>query len=283
MASIFAITTTTEDTKADSSGRVAVVFTVTNTLHKPVRGTAKAKPLGNTQQEWLDVEGEVERDFSAGDTQVFTVNFHKPVTAAAAGSPALPAEKFPFRLDVFSSANPEEQFTEGPTVRAEVTPAVLTTPPPKFPWWIILIIAGAVLLIGAIILFFVFSGRGGGKFSGTWVNTTQTAPQQPSVNFLIAKMEIEQSGNELKVHAFNKCTPADCDWGVVTGKVEDGVGKVTFDHGLILHKMEIKEDGEGKLKTTVASTFRYSGSPAQSGEFSYTKQPTLPPPPSPVR
>src|ERR1041384_2757886 len=173
MANIFAITTATDDIKADAEGKASADYTVTNTSNKPMRGIAKARTLGNTQQDWLSVEGETERDFSANGTQQFTVNFRKPPTQAAAGGPVTP-EKFPFRLDVSSALNPDEQFTEGPTINVEVTPAAPKPPPKPFPWWIIPIIAGVLALIIGVILFFAFCGKGG-KFAGTWVNATPPA------------------------------------------------------------------------------------------------------------
>ncbi len=78
MANIFAITTSAVDIKADAEGKASAVFTVTNTTGKPIRGIVKARAMGNTQQEWLDTEGELERDFGANGTQQFTVNFRKP-------------------------------------------------------------------------------------------------------------------------------------------------------------------------------------------------------------
>jgi hypothetical protein len=158
MANIFAITTLTEEIKADNSGKASAVFTVTNTSNKPVRGVAKAKALGNTQQDWIDLEGEMERDFSASGTQQFTINFHKPAAPADPGAPAPPPEKFPFRLDVALAANTDEQFTEGPAVKVEVTSAPVEKKKP-FPWWILAII-GAVLLI-IIIVVVIFMMRGG--------------------------------------------------------------------------------------------------------------------------
>lgn len=169
MANIFVITTAEEDLKADAAGKASAIFTVTNNSNKPVRAIARAKALENTRQEWLDIEGETERDFSSRGTQQFTVSFSKPATPAAPGAPAQPPEKFPFRLDVASSTNPDEEFAEGPVVRVEV--ATATEPVKKaFPWWIIAVIAG-VLLIGGLVLFLVMQ-RGCGTnrtdFAGKW-------------------------------------------------------------------------------------------------------------------
>ncbi len=169
MANIFVITTAEEDLKADAAGKASAIFTVTNNSNKPVRAIARAKALENARQEWLDIEGETERDFSARGTQQFTVSFSKPATPAAPGAAAQPPEKFPFRLDVASSTNPDEEFAEGPVVRVEV--ATATEPVKKaFPWWIIAVIAG-VLLIGGLVLFLVMQ-RGCGTnrpdFAGKW-------------------------------------------------------------------------------------------------------------------
>ena len=161
MANIFAITTVTEDIQADAAGNAGAVFTVSNSSGKPVRGIAQAKALGNTQQDWLEIEGETERDFAAGGTQQFKVNFHKQPAAVPPGSPAQPAEKFAFRLDVSSTANPDEQFSEGPTVKIEVKPAgsapVKAAP---FPWWIFAVIGGILLIIVLVVVFLLMRNPG---------------------------------------------------------------------------------------------------------------------------
>src|SRR5687768_5016260 len=112
MTKSFTITTSaTETLKPDVKGRAQAVFTVKNVSRDPVRGLASPKELGDTKREWLSIDGDSEHDFGGGTTQQFTVNFD----AAAA-----PAGKYPFRLDVVSSYNPDEVYTEGPPVTLEV-------------------------------------------------------------------------------------------------------------------------------------------------------------------
>jgi hypothetical protein len=274
MANIFAITTATGDIKADADGKASAFFTVTNTSSKPMRGIAKARTLGNTQQDWLSVEGETERDFSANGTQQFTVNFRKPVVQAAAGTPATP-EKFPFRLDVSSALNPDEQFTEGPAINVEVTPSVKPPPPTPFKWWYILIIVGALALIAGIVIFFAFCGKGSGKFTGNWVNATPAQTPPPSFPFVVTKLDIDQSGKVLQMHAFSKCTPADCDFGTATGTVgDDGKGKIMLDHGYLYHNIELtKDDANDKLSITMSMIVRYGGSTPQTATFIFNRQP----------
>lgn len=143
MANVFSVTTITDQLKAET-GTVTTVFTATNTTSRPLRGTARIKPLGNTKQEWLNVEGESERDFPAGGTQQYTINFAKPKSDTPKTESS--AEKFQFRLDVVSSSNPDEDFTEGPVVTIEIPEQKADTKP--FPWWIA-VVAGVLLLIVA--------------------------------------------------------------------------------------------------------------------------------------
>ena len=153
MANIFTITRPPQTLKADSNGRATTVFTITNTTSRPLRGIAKIKPLGNTEAAWLKIEGETERDFPAGGTHQFTVNFTKPKPATLPH----PAETFEFRLDAFAADNPDEDFTEGPTVTVETAEQKEETK--KFPWWILIVI-GVVLIVGAVIAILLMRGGG---------------------------------------------------------------------------------------------------------------------------
>jgi hypothetical protein len=172
MGNIFAITTTTNDIKADAAGKASAIFTVTNTSNKPIRGIARSKALGSTQQDWLDVKGETEMDFGAGGTQQFTVNFK------ATGAPA---GKFPFRLDVASATNSDEEFTEGPTVNVETA----ATPAPAVKkgsslWIVIIVIVGLALLVLAGILFLVLRGDKTPAVNAN-TNTAATPKKTPAV------------------------------------------------------------------------------------------------------
>ena len=117
MRNSFSVTTTSDVIKADASGRAQAAYTVTNTSSRPVRGLATVKAQGTTKREWLSIAGETERDFAAGATENFTVNF--AATGASAG-------KYPFRLDVAAAVNPDEDFTEGQVVNVEVGGATVT-------------------------------------------------------------------------------------------------------------------------------------------------------------
>jgi hypothetical protein len=144
MAHIFAITSAVDTVPLDGR-RGEITFTVTNSTGRPLRGRAVAIPLGNTKKEWLTLGGESERDFSSTGTQQFTVNFVAPPDAAPG--------KYPFRLDVLSVVNPDEDFTEGPAVTAEIGASPLPPPKPSFPKWIIPVVL-LVLLVGGVLTWF---------------------------------------------------------------------------------------------------------------------------------
>jgi PASTA domain len=154
MARTFAITTTAPDPlPVNVNGHAEAVFTVTNTTSRPVRGMAKPKPLGDTKREWLSIQGDAERDFAPAATHQFTITFDAPTEPAAISSSGGPptagatAHKYPFRIDVATAINPEDDFTEGPSVTA----AMSTSAPvvkSNFPFWIIPVVAVLVIAIG---------------------------------------------------------------------------------------------------------------------------------------
>jgi beta-lactam-binding protein with PASTA domain len=157
MAKTFTITTTASDSiKTDAKGHAEVAYTVTNTTSRPVRGMAKAAALDSTRQEWLHITGETDRDFAAGSTQQFVVSFDAPPPPA--GDPAS-ADKYGFRLVVASATNPDEDFTEGQTIRVEL-PKVAPPPVSKpFPKWVFIPIGVAVLLVIGVVLWLVLRAK----------------------------------------------------------------------------------------------------------------------------
>jgi len=286
MADIFAISTASKVLQADINGKASAVYTVTNTSSKPVRGIAKVMPLESTREEWLVLEGEAERDFATNGTQQFVVNFSKPGGPVAPGTAASP-QKFPFRLNVASARNPDEQFTEGPIVNVEVAPMGQKPPKKPFPWWIIFIIIIGILVIVGIGSFLAFCGKpeakpagkpdsAPGKFAGIWAKGNGPTIIQSAPVFIPTRFEIEQTGNELKVHAFNNCfPPPDCDMGIVTGSVVGDEGRVLIDNGMVFHTLVITEGGPGELKVKVQTLYRYNmGARPQEvpQEFSLIKQ-----------
>ncbi|HEX8738165.1 MAG TPA: hypothetical protein VF721_22715 [Pyrinomonadaceae bacterium] len=177
MANIFTITTPQQTLKANAGGEATTVFTVTNATSRPLRGFVKIKALGNTQSEWLKIDGETERDFAAGGTHQFTAAFSKP-KAASAPAAAQAAESFPFRLDAISAINPDEDFTEGPVVTVEISGQPVEPVKKPFPWLWVIIGAVVLLIIIGVVAWLLLRG-GGGSGSGN-TNTTPTPTATPT-------------------------------------------------------------------------------------------------------
>jgi hypothetical protein len=137
MSRIFAITAASERVSVGGDGRGEITFTVTNSSARPLRGQLRVRPLGSTKSEWLNIAGENERVFSPNATQQVVVKVAAP--------PGAPAGKYQFRLDAISVINPDDDFTEGPTIDLEVK--ATEAPKKAFPWWIIAAAAGAVILV----------------------------------------------------------------------------------------------------------------------------------------
>jgi PASTA domain-containing protein len=137
MSRIFAITAVSDRVSIGGDGRGEITFTVTNSSARPLRGRLRVRPLGSTKGEWLNIAGEIERNFSPNATQQVVVKVAPPQGA--------PAGKYQFRLDAVSVTNPDDDFTEGPTVDLEVKPT--EAPKKPFPWRIVAAAAGAVVLI----------------------------------------------------------------------------------------------------------------------------------------
>lgn len=157
MANVFAITTVSDKLKAET-GSVSTVFTVTNTTPRPLRGVAKIKPLGNTESSWIKIDGETERDFPPAGTHQYTVSFNKPgpVTPPAV---TRPAESFQFRLDIISTANPDEDFTEGQIVTVEIPEQKVEEKKP-FPWWMVVAGAAVLLIVAGVVIWLVVRNPG---------------------------------------------------------------------------------------------------------------------------
>lgn len=148
MTRIFAITTASDRITTGGDGRGEITFTVTNSSPRSLRGQLRVRPLGSTQREWLNIAGEIERNFSPNTTQQVIVRITTP--------PGTPAGRYQFRLDTVSLLNPDDDFTEGPTVDLEIK--ATAAPKKPFPWWIIAAAAGGLVLIVALTWFFWPSG-----------------------------------------------------------------------------------------------------------------------------
>lgn len=150
MFRVFAITTSTPSIRLNAAGQGELTFTVSNALGRPVRGRAVVELEGATPREWLTLEGEPERDFPPDGTHQYTVKVNVPS--------GTPQGQHAFHLSVVNVANPDEEFTVGPSASFQVPLPQAPAPKKKLPLPWIALAAGLLL----IILTTVLVVRGGG-------------------------------------------------------------------------------------------------------------------------
>jgi beta-lactam-binding protein with PASTA domain len=138
MPSSFSVSAASPTIALDRNQATAT-FTVSNVSPVPVRGRLKVEPIPPTQASWLALDGEAEREFATNQAEQVRVKIAVP-----GGSPAA---AYPFRLNLYSIALPDDDFTEGPVVTFEVK---APPPPQPLPWKLILGLVAAVLVVAAV-------------------------------------------------------------------------------------------------------------------------------------
>ena len=147
MDSIFSITTATDSIPIGTQRSATVTFTVTNRSAQPLTGRAVLvmDPPNDAHSDWLKLPPpqKSERHFDPSTVENYVVEVDVPVEA--------PAGEYIFHLDMEDTADPDETYTVGPTVKLQVAAPEKKKKP--FPWWIIAVaVAVLVVIIGAIIL-----------------------------------------------------------------------------------------------------------------------------------
>jgi hypothetical protein len=150
--STFTVTAAGQRVNLGISGAARASFTVTNTSTQTLKGRMLTRPGDPASPDWFSVLGESVRDFGPNEAEQIVVQLQVPQTASP-GS-------YTFRLDAVSAVDPDEDFTEGPSVAFDVE----ATPPKKrkfpwVPWWVVGVAGGVVLLIIiAVVVFLIVRG-----------------------------------------------------------------------------------------------------------------------------
>jgi hypothetical protein len=151
VASAFSITTTTNAITLDADRGAVVVFTVSNQLGRSARVRASVSPFAPTPPEWFRIDGDAERVFPPGGSEVFNVRIKAP--------PDAPPGQNAFRLDAVSADRPDDEWAHGPLVGFQIpTPPDIPEPPkPKvltgYLEAVIGALAGALIAIVAMVIF----------------------------------------------------------------------------------------------------------------------------------
>ena len=97
------------------------------------------------------------------------------------------------------------------------------------------------------------------RLSGGWKNDN---PQTRG----ITRLEVQQNGDLVTVHAWGACSPQDCDWGTERGSISGESASVTWDQGFVLRKMALFPDGS-RLRMVLDSVFRDNRPPQHGIEY----------------
>jgi PKD repeat protein len=155
---------------------------VTNVKSFPARGRVRVAAQGSARDDWLQVQGDLERNFRADETHQFTVR--------AAIPNGTPAGTYSFRLDVVNVANPQEDFTEGDTVAVQWKPDAVE-PPRPFPWWLV---AAAVLLVVGVSGGLYFAFRPGSEPTPVTEPEPKSEPQRDPIALVADFTATPQTG-----------------------------------------------------------------------------------------
>lgn len=167
MSRDFAITTGSSSIEAGKDRKGTVTFTVSNNTEQGIVARARISAMDDCQEEWFTIEGEKERTYTE-KTQQYTVRYDIPTS--------VPPGSYRFRLDVFGVENPDEIYSEGPTVEIKVKEKEEPPPGPSFPWWVIAVIA-AVLIIGGGVAWWALSRTSTVTVPDVVEKTTQEAKE----------------------------------------------------------------------------------------------------------
>jgi hypothetical protein len=152
----FAVTTAGQKVSLDGQGTAQAQYTVTNTSSVQLKARLLPIALDSASLEWFSVAGDAVREFAPNGVERALVQIGIPE--------GTPPGTYSFRLDAISEADPDEDFTEGPSVSFDVAaPAAVKK---KFPWWIFIVIGAVVVLmiIGVVVWLLT---KGDGESSGT--------------------------------------------------------------------------------------------------------------------
>ncbi|MEQ9498982.1 MAG: hypothetical protein RIT81_19030 [Deltaproteobacteria bacterium] len=134
------------------SAPTKVAFSVTYQHDEPLEALVKVLGSDGSVESWVELEGARERTFTKDSTTQILANVSVPSSAASG--------EYSFKLAFVGVRNPDEDYTESPSVRVKARqPAERPSKP--FPIWILALVAVLVIVIGVVIFFVVRDTRAG--------------------------------------------------------------------------------------------------------------------------
>jgi len=129
----------------------------------------------------------------------------------------------------------------------------------------------AVVVIGVAAFFALHKPSGGSALNGHWTDTN------PIGLGSVAELDISGEGNQLAVHAWGVCKPANCDWGTQNATFDGQTAKATWsflsnDSGQEKGRvatLSISAGADGKLDVTVNNA--YAQRPGTVHQFEFVR------------
>lgn len=106
----------------DGSLRGSARFSVTNGLTERRLAVLKVRPDTGAPPQWFAIEDGSDKDFEPGETRLVTVNVVVPLPA--------PSAEYRFAIRVLAELDPNNDWSDSPSVRFTVPIAQSPVPPP---------------------------------------------------------------------------------------------------------------------------------------------------------
>jgi hypothetical protein len=99
-----------------------------------------------------------------------------------------------------------------------------------------------------------------------WVNDDPNTRQN-------TRLEIARVGSSLQMHAWGKCTPSDCDWGMAPVNIDSSNNRATvdWDQGFVTRLMTLVLLPDGRLQVDHVSDYN-DGRPTRSSRQTFTAE-----------
>jgi hypothetical protein len=188
----FTVTAAGQKVTLDGAGAAQAQYTVTNSSADEISGRLLATPQDPAKPEWFSIVGEATRDFAPGAAEQALVQITVP--------PGTTPATYSVRLDAVAEANPDEDFTEGPTVSFDVT---LPKPPEPWwkKWWWVFLIVGILVLAGiGVAVWLVTKGDGSTTTTAQTTVATATVPAVVNLQQVDAESTLQSAGFAVRVH-----------------------------------------------------------------------------------
>jgi hypothetical protein len=85
-------------------------------------------------------------------------------------------------------------------------------------------------------------------FAGEWLNEDLNTRG-------LTKLQIDQGDGQMRVHAWGRCHPTDCDWGIQAGAMIGQGLTITWDQGFVLRKMVVTKRTDDECGVVTDSVY----------------------------